>query len=364
MIEIEITIPDNWHCHLRQRVMLVWMVKMSIESGFRGRVLDMPNKKPDPILEYEGVERYCRETQIALSLHKPEKRFTLVSTIQLTEQTTGVALRRAAQRGVRVVKSYPRFVTTNSELGIENYANLHPKFEVMEECGIVWSSHCEHPSYEVEGLHKEARFIEILECVRKRFPRLKIMVEHATTEIMLQWVLSQDPRYVRATLTAHHPFLTLDDVLGYSRRSKGLMCMHHGCKPQPKHRSDTVAIQAAITSGDPHFVYGGDDAAHLKQDKYLGACGVFNTTVALPLLIQLFEERGALCHLDNFLSQYGAEFYGFERNEGKLTFVKEPWTVPDEYPVPGTGDSVVPFLAGTEMLWKLRESPEDSPLGK
>jgi dihydroorotase len=351
---VEITVPDNWHCHWRNDVMAVWMVKMLIENGFRGRVLGMPNTKP-PNLTWEDVARYViREIHPPLLTHRGARRFLPVPAIQITKHTTPEIVRRARAAGIVVGKGYPKDVTTNSELGISNYEEeVYPAFRAMQECGMVASLHCEHPSYDVEGFFKESRFIPILEGIRSNFPRLKIMVEHVTTRAMLEWVVRQPKELVRATIAAQYCANTIDDVIGYSKRSGCKMNVHNGCKPMPKFRDDLIAMQEAATSDDPHYVYGGDDAAHFEEDKHAGACGTFNTPVALPFFIKLFKERGAMRNFDPFFSQRGAEFYGFPRLTDKIVFEEDPWIVPARYPVLYTGRNVVPLFAGEEMRHKI-----------
>lgn len=350
MDRVEIMMPDNWHCHLRQDAMLPWMVQMLHESGFRGRVLAMPNTQP-PILTGEEAmeyfERICGYTNNLTNSFSP------VMTIQVTESTSPATIREAWNRSVRVGKVYPRYVTTNSENGVVDYKKIYNALSEAQNLGMIVCFHPEHPSYEVEGLLKEDSFIEILKDIRLVFPRLKIVVEHVTTAAMAIWVYCQPVSVVAATITPHHAFITLDDVLGYSESSGGKMCIHNGCKPQAKWRADRDFLVRTILEGDHHFFYGGDDAPHLKENKYGGACGVFNTPVSLPLLIQLAVENDSLEQLQKFLSVNGATFYGYPIADEHITFVREDWQVPAEYEVPGTGSSVVPFMAGKTMNWKL-----------
>jgi dihydroorotase len=330
------------------------MVKMLIENGFRGRVEGMPNTKP-PNLTHEDVSRYLHEEIYpALAAYLRSRRFTPVPAIQITKHTTRDMIFRAKAAGIILGKTYPKDVTTNSELGVLNYEEeVYPAFRAMEECGMVWSSHCEHPSRDVEGLFKEPGFIPILENVRSYVPQLKIMVEHVTRRVMLEWVVRQPKELVRATIAAQYCANTIDDVIGYSERSHCKMNVHNGCKPMPYLRDDRAAMQDAATSDDPHFVYGGDDAAHYEEDKHAGACGTFNTPVAIPYLLKLFKERGAMRNRDPFFSQRGAEFYDVPRLTETIVFEEDPWIVPPRYPVLNTGKYVVPLFAGEEMRYKL-----------
>jgi dihydroorotase len=331
------------------------MAKMLIDAGFWGWVLGMPNTKPDALFTGEQARAYLEAVNAILAGYPESQRFTMIPTIQITEATTPAMIRDAVRRGVRRGKVYPRYVTTNSENGVVTYANIIPALREMQECGMICLIHAEHPSYDIEGLKKEEEFIEILKMIRAKCPRLKIVVEHITTRKMADWVLRQPVEFVGATITPQHLAFTIDDVIGYSKRSGGLMRVHNGCKPQFKFFDDLMALQDAATSGDPHFFYGGDDAPHLKSAKECGgsACGVFNTLVAIPFLIDLFDQRGVLDRLNNFLSVFGAQFHEVPQREGKVIFEERSWVVEKEYPVPDTGDSVVSLFAGETMRFQI-----------
>lgn len=353
MDRVEILQPDNWHCHLREEEMMSWMVGQVLDNGFLGRVLVMPNTR-SPVLTGSNAQFYRDQIVKEIGYDRHGRIFEPVMTIQITEATSPELIRVAFQEGnAKVAKVYPRYVTTNSENGVVDYKKIYNALSEAQNLGMIVCFHPEHPSYEVEGLLKEDAFLKILEDIRLVFPRLKIVVEHVTTAAMAIWVYCQPVSVVAATITPHHAFITLDDVLGYSESSGGKMCIHNGCKPQAKWRADRDFLVRTILEGDRHFFYGGDDAPHLKESKYGGACGVFNTPVSLPLLIQLAVENDSLEQLQKFLSVNGATFYGYPIADEHITFVREDWQVPAEYEVPGTGSSVVPFMAGKTMNWKL-----------
>jgi dihydroorotase len=353
---ITIPVPDNWHCHLREGPLLSFMVKHLIESGFRGRVLAMPNLA-EAVLNADSASRYKQVIDLAhlsYNFDDPEG-FEQVMTIQITEATTPEIIEQASRCGVRVAKVYPRDVTTNSANGVVNYEKIYPVLTQAEVCGMVVCFHPEHPSHDAQGLSKEGKFIDILRKIEERFKRLKMVIEHISSSQMAYWVSAAPPN-VAATITPQHLLLTIDDVIGYSERSGYKGCVHNMCKPTLKFREDMNLLQMCAVSGESRFFYGGDDAAHLRINKEAArcACGVFNTTVALPVLAQIFEERKALDKLANFTSGFGADFYGFPRNTETITLEKSSWQVPSEYPVQDTfNESVVPMLAGETLNWKL-----------
>ncbi len=345
--------PDNWHAHFRDGPLLDFLVPVFLDAGWRRRIVAEPNITP-PVLTGEAALDYKARIEARAREVDPASRLDIVPTIQITESTAPETVLHARALGVRVGKVYPFLVTTHSGNGVQDYDRIHPALEAAEAAGMIVQFHGEHPSEDVEGLDKEAAFTGVLDRIRGRFPRLRLTMEHISSRAAVEWVKAQDD-HVGASITVHHLFTTVDDVLGYSRSSRGLMRVHCGCKPQPKFRADRQALVDVALSGHPRFFYGGDDAAHLKRNKEAtaSACGVWNTSVALPLLIALFERRDALARLEPFVSEFGARFYGFPLNEETVTLERDPWTVPLEVGVPALHDGIVPMAAGEEIAWRV-----------
>ncbi len=350
---LAIRTPDNWHAHFRDGALLDALVPVFIRAGWRARILAEPNIVPAVLTGRDALGYRDRILARARAVD-PVTTLDPVPTIQITEATTAGTVREAADLGVRVGKVYPFMVTTHSGNGVRDYAKIAPALASAEACGMVVQFHGEHPDEAVEGLDKEAAFLDILDDVIRRFPRLRVSLEHITSRAAVDWVAAQGET-VGASVTVHHLLTTLDDVLGYSSASRGLMRVHCGCKPQPKRRADRAALHEALLSGHPRFYYGGDDAAHLKRDKEAAAsaCGVWNTLAALPLLAAFFAEHDALDKLEPFVAEHGARFYGFPLNAGTVTLVREPWRVPEEVAVPALGDGLVPMMAGEVLAWRV-----------
>ena len=97
-----------------------------------------------------------------------------------------------------------------------------------------------------------------------------------------------------------------------------------------------------------------DSAPHLKDKKEAscGCAGSYTAHAALELYAEAFEEAGALDKLEAFASFNGPDFYGLPRNTETVTLVKEPWQVPESYPL--GEDVVVPIRAGDEISWKVK----------
>ena len=356
--------PDNWHAHFRDGALLDFLVPTFADGGWRRRIVAEPNTTP-PILTGAQALAYRDRIEAIAKAADPASTLEVVPTIQITETTTAEVVREAHRCGVSVGKVYPFMVTTHSGNGVNDYDRIWPALEAAEEVGSIVQFHGEHPDTEVEGLRKEAAFTEILDRIRRRFPALRLTMEHITSRAAVDWVAAQDD-CVGASITVHHLYTTVDDVLGYSPRSRGLMRVHCGCKPQPKWRDDRAALIETVLSGHPRFFYGGDDAAHLRRNKEAAAsaCGVWNTAVALPLLVTLFEEHGRLPRLEPFVAEFGADFYGYPPNAETVTLVRDTWTVPEEVAVPALGDAIVPMWAGETLDWRVLGPGATGPSGE
>lgn len=345
--------PDNWHVHPRQGILMDYLIAIFIMWGWRHRIVAEPNTIPPKLtgaeaIEYgEAIRRCARQIPGGQTLEP-------VVTIQITEETTPQTVREAFAMGVRVFKVYPRYVTTHSENGVVDYFKIYPALAVIEELGGIVQFHAEHPSYDVMGRLKESAFREILDGIRRTFPRLKISIEHVSSEDMILWVLDQ-PENVGAGIAVQYLYLTSDDLAGYSKRSGGLVCPHLGAvKPGAKDPSDREAVRKAALSGNRKFWIADDDAWHLRSKKECAqdACGLGNTIASLSLLISFYESHDKLPAVEPILSEFGALFYGYPLNEGTATFVREEWVVPEEIPIPELNDSLVPWFAREKMGWK------------
>ena len=268
------------------------------------------------------------------------------------------------------MKSYPRGVTTNSDGGIESYDTYYPVFEAMQEVDMVLNLHGEipsDPSNNICVMNAEASFLPHLKKIHARFPRLRIVLEHATTRAAVDCVKSLGPT-VACTITAHHLALIVDDWAGQS---------FNFCKPVAKFPDDRQALQDVIKEGKenndssglrcklmnerlghPRFFLGSDSAPHPPDRKSRSsptqacAAGVYTSPILLPLTAHLLESFEALDKLEAFVSLNGRAFYGFQPTDEKITLkrvsgklVENGWSLGEE--------SVVPFLAGKEIGWEV-----------
>jgi dihydroorotase len=212
--------------------------------------------------------------------------------------------------------------------------------DAMEERGLVLCVHGEDP--EAASLDRETAFLPRVEELLRRWPRLRIVLEHLSTAEAVDFVAS-GPRTIAATLTAHHLLYTIDDLLG------GGLNPHLFCKPVLKSAGDREALRKAAFSGSPNFFFGSDSAPHQRAKKESASApgGVYSAPTAIPALAGLFEKEGRLSDLPDFLSAFGAAFYGLAPVRGYLTLRKQAWIVPGEM------DGVVPMCAGERLDWNL-----------
>jgi dihydroorotase len=334
--KMQIRFPDDFHVHFRQGIMLHGVVNYTAAQFKRAMV--MPNTEP-PIKNGNDVRRYYDEIvgSIAPSYQgfEPLMTFKIMPTTTVEDVESVVGL-------VIAGKLYPDGVTTNSQGGVTDFRALYPVFSAMEKNGIVLSLHGEKPGEFC--LDREAKFLTTLFQIVKDFPNLKIVLEHVSTKSAVEAV-EQLPDTVAATITLHHLELTLDDIVG------SFLQPHHFCKPIPKRYEDRDALLRAAFSGNSKFFFGSDSAPHLRERKECseGCAGVFSAPVIIPSLIVLFEQHQHLDKLENFISVYGAQFYGLELNKGFLELVQEEWTVPSDC------SGIVPYKAGKSLPWKVQD---------
>lgn len=195
---LTLTRPDDWHLHLRDGEALAAVVGASARQFARAIV--MPNLKP-PVTTLDEALAYRARIMAAL----PEGAdFTPLMTLYLTDRTPD-EIRRAAQSGVvHAVKLYPAGATTHSDAGVTDLAHTHAALEAMQACGMPLLVHGEVTDPEVDVFDREAVFIDtVLEPLRRRFPDLRVVLEHITTREAAQYV-TEAAGPIAATITAHH----------------------------------------------------------------------------------------------------------------------------------------------------------------
>jgi dihydroorotase len=344
MQTLVITRPDDWHLHLRDGAALVSVLPDTARRF--GRAIVMPNLRP-PITTTELALVYRERILAALPAGAD---FTPLMTLYLTDNTPPDEIARAKASGVVYgVKLYPSGATTNSDSGVTDIAHCYPALEAMEKHGLPLLVHGEVTDPRVDVFDREKVFIErTLAPLVKRFPNLRVVLEHLTTRDGVLFVESA-PANVGATLTAHHLLMNRNAMFAGGIRP------HHYCLPVLKREEHRVALLAAAISGNPKFFLGTDSAPHAKGTKETacGCAGMYTAHAAIELYAEAFEQADALERLEAFASFHGADFYGLPRNQSKLTLTKESWSVPAELPF---GDATLAPLRGGESVgWKVLE---------
>ncbi|RPD67118.1 Dihydroorotase [Lentinus tigrinus ALCF2SS1-7] len=348
---ISVASPADFHVHLRQGE-LAKVVTPHVRQGGFSLAYVMPNLKP-PITNTEQALLYRAQLQAI------DPAVEYLMTLYLSPELTPEEIRKAAAAGITGVKSYPRGVTTNSEGGIESYDAYDAVFAAMEETGMVLNLHGEVPSVAETNicvLNAEPAFLPHLRKLHAKFPKLRIVLEHATTRAAVECVKSLGDT-VACTITAHHLALTVDDWAGQS---------WNFCKPVAKYPDDRMALQEVVREGHPRFFLGSDSAPHPFQAKatasptHACAAGLYTSPVLLPLVAHLLESFGALDKLEGFVSTHGRAFYGRRASASDrrvvLRRVSSKVVGIEGY---GAGPThVVPFWAGKAIGWELVEERE------
>ena len=342
-----ITQPDDWHLHLRDGEALKTTVAHS--ARVFARAIVMPNLKP-PVTTVAQALSY---RQRILACVPRGSTFDPLMTLYLTDQLDTQEVQRAYdQDSVHAIKFYPAGATTNSESGVAELECVYPALEKMEKIGLPLLMHGEVTDNKVDIFDRERVFIErVLAPLTKRFPDLKIVLEHITTKDAVEFVTGQG-KNIAATITPHHLLLNRNDMLVSGIRP------HFYCLPILKRNIHQRALVEASTSGDPKFFLGTDSAPHSIKSKETscGCAGIYSAHAALELYTEVFEAEDALDKLEGFASFFGADFYNLPRNQTQIILNKTPSTVPAEYLF--EGGSVIPMRASARISWSVEEATQ------
>jgi len=133
-------------------------------------------------------------------------------------------------------------------------------------------------------------------------------------------------------------------------RSRRIICL-----PVAKRERHRLALRRAATGGEACFFLGTDTAPHPAgaKEAACGCAGCFVGPTALQCYTQVFDEEGALDHLESFASLNGPRFYGLPENEARITLHRRPAQAPADIRV--EEDRVVVFRGGEELAWSLSD---------
>ncbi len=340
MTSLTLTLPDDWHIHLRDGAALATTVPDVAQ--WAGRAIVMPNLTP-PVTSVNEALAY-RERILA---HVPtDNPFDPLMTLYLTDETRSETIAAAAECPfIHGVKLYPAGATTNSAAGVTALDPLYPVLAEMERYDVPLLVHGEVTDPDCDIFDREKAFIDgSLAPIRQEFPELRIVFEHITTEDAVQFVCEAGER-TAATITAHHLLYNRNDLL------VGGIRPHFFCLPVLKRNRHQQALRDIVASGHSRFFLGTDSAPHAKADKEssCGCAGCYTAHAAMPLYAEVFEAEGALEHLEAFSSFNGADFYQLPRNTGSITLIKSPQSVPTDIPLGNA--RLVPIRAGEQVNW-------------
>ena len=340
---LTITRPDDWHLHLRDDSLMASVLPDTARRF--ARAIIMPNLKP-PVTTTDAAQAYRARILAALP---PAMAFDPLMTLYLTDNTPAVEIRAAKHSGfVHGVKYYPAGATTNSDSGVTAIAKCSAALATMEEVGMPLLVHGEVTNPEVDVFDREQVFIDnVLAPLVKRYPKLKVVFEHITTQQAVDFVTAA-PSTVAATITVHHLLYNRNAMFSAGIRP------HMYCLPVLKREVHRSALIAAAMSGNPKFFLGTDSAPHTQSSKETacGCAGIYSAHAAIELYAEVFEAAGALDKLEAFASFFGADFYRLPRNTEQITLAKENWTVPSHLAF--GAHQLVPLRAGEQIAWRLQ----------
>jgi dihydroorotase len=239
--------------------------------------------------------------------------------------------------------------TTNSEQGVTSIKKVYRVLEIMQELDIPLLIHGEISDPAVDIFDREAVFIDReLDPLRKDMPELKIVMEHVSSKIGVDYVLAAE-RNLGTTVTPHHLLINRNSIFA------GGLNPHMYCLPVVKREADRLAIRQATISGDPRFFFGSDSAPHRLADKEKtgGAAGVFNIPTALPAIVRVFEAEDAIDNLEAFMALNGARFHGLPLNPDTITLEKAESPIPATEYIPVGGDKVQVFHSREPLYWQV-----------
>jgi dihydroorotase len=333
--------PDDWHLHLRDGAMLEAVLPYTARQFARAIV--MPNLVP-PVTDMAAAAAYRDRILAALPAGSD---FTPLMTCYLTDQADADEIARGYEAGLfAACKLYPANATTNSAFGVTDIANLDPTLEAMQRIGMPLLVHGEVTDPGIDIFDREAIYIErVLEPTLRRFPALKVVLEHITTADAADFVRSAGAN-VAATVTPHHL------VINRNAMFEGGLRPHAYCLPVAKRERHRLAVRKAATSGSVKFFLGTDSAPHAveRKESACGCAGIFNAPFALETYATVFDEEGALANFEAFASENGPLFYGMPLNEQRVVLERVPAEVPES--LPAAASSIVPFMAGKMLPWR------------
>lgn len=336
MTEVTIKKPSDFHVHLRQGEALEAYTVQTAKHF--ANILVMPNTKP-PITTAERLLEYKNTIQAFLVKHAID--CAILMAFKLVPGMGKQTVQNCIEAGAIIGKYYPSGSTTNADDGPTHPADIADELSMLEQAQGILSIHAELPAS--PEFFKEKDFYGTIEYILAHYPKLRIVIEHLSTASTVNAILEWPDR-VAGTITAHHLYYTVDDLL-----ADGIDSSLY-CKPVIKTKYDRDTLINAAISGNPKFFFGSDSAPHPYEKKHAFPvpAGAYTAPVRLSLLAEVFEENNALHQLEFFTSTAGTNWYGITRSHANITLIKKPWKVPECI------DGAFPVSHGKTLQWQVQ----------
>jgi len=341
---IKLIQPDDWHVHLREGDMLESVIKYSYRINHRCIV--MPNLDSPLISIDQGLD-YKKK----IHSFSKGKKFTPLIPCYLTDKMDLIEFKKSLDHNVYIgAKLYPSNATNNSVYGVTKIENIFPALKILEQNQKLLLIHGEKINEKIDIFDREKYFIdEELEIIRKKFPNLKIVLEHVSSKYGADYV--NNNKNIAATITPQHLMLTKKDVF-----FDNSIDPHNFCMPVVKEEKDLISLRAYATSGNPKFFLGTDSAPHdikYKISNFSSKPGIFSSPCSIEIYTSIFEEENALNKLETFCSINGPTFYDLPINTNYLKLIREKWRVPEFTTFKDI--KIKNFMGGKEINWKVVE---------
>ena len=132
---------------------------------------------------------------------------------------------------------------------------------------------------------------------------------------------------------------TIDDLFDDEKGGTAMNGVRF-CVPCFKTEQDRQAIERAMVSGEPCFYLATDDACHTDNPSLPGGVKINNRGIivggqtqipdaVISYCIEMFAQHKALHHLPGFAHDISCELFDWEPNKDNVTYVKDPYVVPD-----------------------------------
>lgn len=298
------------------------------------------NLAAPPVVNVASALEYKKQIEIIREkILGPDNNFEPLMTLYLTDNTCVDDIKQASEhQDIIACKLYPQGATTNSNSGVSNIKKIYPIFEAMQEYNLALLVHGEVTEHDIDIFDREQEFIDnTLIDIRQQFPKLKITLEHITTKHAVDFILDNS-HHTAATITPHHLLLNRNDLL------VGGIKPHYYCLPILKSRAHQEAIVTAALSSDKRFFAGSDSAPHAiaKKESACGCAGIYHGPNTIAIYAEFFASYNQLDKLEPFISFYGADYYGLDRNKDKIILVKREHLIENSYPYE-SNNIIVPF---------------------